>query len=287
MALPTFVAGPLTAAALNAALQDAVSTAQAGMAPASGSPNYAPASGSPNYAPASGSPNYAPASGSPNYAPAANYVINPMTAAGDLVIGGASGAPTRLAAGANGLFLSLVAGVPTWASIQRFSNLVSFSAGASGNWTVPAGISLVKATLLGGGGGGDASGTGCGGSAPYIVAMITVTPGNAMPYAVGAGGANAANGGSTSFAGFVSGGGTYSNTVGSGLGGTVTLGTGAAWSLPGQKSHLSIDATHGAGGDSPLGTGAGYYAPALGLGAGGAYGNGATAGTGGILILEY
>lgn len=39
---------------------------------------------------------------------------NPMTAVGDLMIGGADGAPTRLAAGTEGQVLTMVSGVPTW-----------------------------------------------------------------------------------------------------------------------------------------------------------------------------
>ena len=44
-------------------------------------------------------------------------MTNPMTAVGDLIRGGASGAPTRLAVGTNGNWLTLSAGVPTWAAL--------------------------------------------------------------------------------------------------------------------------------------------------------------------------
>ena len=40
--------------------------------------------------------------------------INPMTTAGDLVIGGVSGAPTRLAAGTDGYTLTMIGGAPAW-----------------------------------------------------------------------------------------------------------------------------------------------------------------------------
>jgi len=43
-------------------------------------------------------------------------MTNPMTTSGDLIYGGASGTPTRLAAGTNGHVLTLAAGVPTWAA---------------------------------------------------------------------------------------------------------------------------------------------------------------------------
>jgi hypothetical protein len=41
---------------------------------------------------------------------------NPMTAAGDVIIGGASGVPTRLAATTNGYVLTLSSGAPVWAA---------------------------------------------------------------------------------------------------------------------------------------------------------------------------
>jgi hypothetical protein len=47
---------------------------------------------------------------------AGTMMTNPMTTGGDIIYGGTSGAPTRLAAGANGHVLTLSAGVPTWAA---------------------------------------------------------------------------------------------------------------------------------------------------------------------------
>jgi hypothetical protein len=41
---------------------------------------------------------------------------NPMTTAGDIIYGGASGAPTRLGVGTDGHVLTLASGVPTWAA---------------------------------------------------------------------------------------------------------------------------------------------------------------------------
>jgi hypothetical protein len=43
-------------------------------------------------------------------------MANPMTTAGDIITGDVSGAPQRLPAGTNGQVLTIVAGVPTWAS---------------------------------------------------------------------------------------------------------------------------------------------------------------------------
>src|SRR5665213_967003 len=45
---------------------------------------------------------------------AAAKMTNPMTTADDIIIGGVSGAPARVAAGSAGQILTMVAGVPTW-----------------------------------------------------------------------------------------------------------------------------------------------------------------------------
>lgn len=46
----------------------------------------------------------------------AGKMTNPMTAAGDMIRGGTSGAPERVAAGTNGYVWTMVAGVPGWAA---------------------------------------------------------------------------------------------------------------------------------------------------------------------------
>jgi len=59
--------------------------------------------------------------------------VNPMTASGDMVYGGASGIPTRLAKGTDTQVLTLASGVPTWANasgsggaaVDMFASLAS------------------------------------------------------------------------------------------------------------------------------------------------------------------
>ena len=46
--------------------------------------------------------------------PSGGALSNPMTTAGDIIIGGTAGAPTRLAAGANGNLLAIASGVPAY-----------------------------------------------------------------------------------------------------------------------------------------------------------------------------
>jgi len=48
------------------------------------------------------------------WAASASGMSNPMTTSGDVIYGGASGTPTRLAAGSNGKVLTMTAGIPAW-----------------------------------------------------------------------------------------------------------------------------------------------------------------------------
>lgn len=51
-------------------------------------------------------------------------LTNPMTTAGDIIYGGTSGAPTRLAKGDDGQYLKLASGVPSWAAGGGLANVV-------------------------------------------------------------------------------------------------------------------------------------------------------------------
>lgn len=58
----------------------------------------------------------------------ASSFTNPMTTAGDMIIGGVNGKPTRLAGGTNAYVLTMSGGVPTWtASGGGYTNLTSFT----------------------------------------------------------------------------------------------------------------------------------------------------------------
>lgn len=51
-------------------------------------------------------------------------MTNPMTASGDIIYGGTSGAPTRLTKGTDGNVLTLASGVPAWAASTGGSGAV-------------------------------------------------------------------------------------------------------------------------------------------------------------------
>lgn len=63
-------------------------------------------------------------------------MANPMTTAGDIIIGGASGSPARLAAGTNGYVLTIASGAPTWAAASGGGGgLTNFTEGVNATGT--------------------------------------------------------------------------------------------------------------------------------------------------------
>lgn len=154
--------------------------------------------------------------------------------------------------------LLLTAGVLTGfsQSSQINPNIQSFT--TSGTFTVPAGVTQVEVTTIGGGGaGGSGNSTlpgGGGGSGGVGVAIITgLTPGASIPIVVGSGGAPASAG----------------NTGGNG--GTSSFGSGP-----------SIEATGGYGGEGGLsGSGGGVPGGAAGFSGSAGYGNYGSYGSGG------
>lgn len=176
------------------------------------------------------------------------------------------------------------------------------------SWVCPAGVTSVKATLIGGGGGGSRYGTNPpghgGGGGACAIKMFTSTPGASYTYAIGAAGAAAGSDGTAGSAG----GNTTLNTgvvtvtAGGGSGGAATPGYhtiggvatngdlnikgGYGWSISGGGNSF--------GGDSMLGTGSiGSTAETFtksGYGGGGngvVDGNSGVAGGAGVIVLEY
>lgn len=104
--------------------------------------------------------------------------------------------------------------------------ILTFRTTGTCQWTVPSGVTSVRALLVGGGGGGGSDNGGGGGGGGVIEeSNIAVTPGASMNVVVGAGGAGAvnasstaSNGGNSSFANLVArgggGGGSIDNTPG-------------------------------------------------------------------------
>lgn len=184
---------------------------------------------------------------------------------------------------------------------------------ASTNFTVPLGVTLMRATVIGGGGGGGGSngsyaGAG-GGAGGFASGTLAVTPGTSVAITVGAGGlggaagVSAPTGGTSSFGTLLSAtggqGGQFQTAVstpggagGAGSGGELT-GPGG-YGSDGQNGSTVIG---GHGGESMLGGGgrastAGNTAlngQAPGSGGGGTYNSAGTGGQGatGIVILEY
>lgn len=58
-------------------------------------------------------------------------MVNPMTTEGDLIVGGGSGSPERLAAGSDGQILKMVAGEPSWEDDPALGGLTLASKSSS------------------------------------------------------------------------------------------------------------------------------------------------------------
>jgi hypothetical protein len=189
-----------------------------------------------------------------------------------------------------------------------FSNMQVFT--ANGTFTVPAGVTKVKATVVGGGGGaaGGGGGSGGGGGGAAIKIVSGLTPANTVTVTVGTGGAGATGAGGSGGTGNTSSFGAHCSATG-GVGG-VAFAAGTLGGL-GSSGDLNIRGGSGStyfensapasvggfGGSTILGGGAPHQTYGSGVGvAGGAYGGGgggggsggaAGAGAAGVVIVEY
>lgn len=197
-------------------------------------------------------------------------------------------------------------------------NLLTFTTVGVTNWTVPANVTRVRVTCIGGGGSAGFHSTqpsGGGGSAGRSTKWCDVTPGQVIPVTVGAGGTklsavgNGITGGVSSFGSFCSatggGGGVGGSVAGPGGntgGGSAGVGVGGDWNEAGAWGGDGISAgiLGGAGGGPGNGRGASGYNDGVGASSygGGGGGGGSSASSGGvgaiggpgfqgIVIVEY
>ena len=155
-------------------------------------------------------------------------------------------------------------------------------------FTIPAGRTSIKATVVGGGAGSSSSiGGAAGGTA--IIWLTGLTAGNTLTVTIGAGGtANGGSGGTTTLASgtqtissVTATGGTFTGAGGIGSGGTVNIrgqgGTGVSGQAAGGSSML--------GGGGADGNGTSPFTPGYGAGAG--QHATSTAGGDGVVLFEY
>jgi hypothetical protein len=168
---------------------------------------------------------------------------------------------------------------------------------ASGTWTAPTGVTKVRATVIGGGSGSYSGFSGSPGG--IAVGTYTVSAGTAYTITVGAGGANSADGGTSSFASFCSATGGAATGAGSGSGGGIgsggTLGN-SAWDSVSTKalapSGLFFTPWSGASpvksnGSSAAQAYTAVYSASSGAMTAGAPGTSNLGGMGGIVYLEW
>ena len=207
---------------------------------------------------------------------------NPTLAATG-VTAGTYASPSSVTVNAAGQVTSIAAGSGSAAS--GTTTIVTLGAGTSGNWTVPANVTYLHVTMVGGGGGKTASGNYGGGAGAYIHAIIPVTPGALLAYSVGSGGAAGSSGGATTFDGYSAGGGAAGGATAGGAGGTAAAGsTGTYFAIPGGGGSNDPANSYALGGTNPLGM-TGWT---TGAGAGYGYGgNVYSSGGPGVIIIEY
>lgn len=179
---------------------------------------------------------------------------------------------------------------------------------ASATFTVPAFIYRLRATLWGAGGGGGGGGNvrSGGGGGGMCMGYFAVSPGQAIPFVLGAGGAGVgagvgnAGGNSTFLTMTANGGGGGNGVTNGGLGGTalggsmnISGGAGAFGTLAGEVSGQGGDAARGGSGgaDAPNAAGTAWSNGAVPGGGGAGSANNAAysvgSGAGGALLLEY
>ena len=155
---------------------------------------------------------------------------------------------------------------------KGFSLLASFITATTGNFVVPQNTWKIFYKLWGGGGGGGAGGgvnAGNGGSAGgYCEGWLSVTPGQSIPYVIGAGGIAGAGSGIGGGAGNAS---SFNTTIIAG-GGGLGAGGGAGGGPVGPASGGDFNITGGAGTGPSIIIGGLSYGPPGGL----AYGTGNT-----------
>lgn len=190
---------------------------------------------------------------------------------------------------------------------SRTPGMLLITAAGAGTWTVPAGVTRVKATVVGGGGGGAFRGTAWGGGGGGMdSAWFQVTPGEEIPYTVGAGGlresaweaGDSTDGADTVFKDTLiarggRNGGAGNGAGGASVGGSMPLpGADGRWGWISDKASGGISAFPGslAGFTSFADIGAPLRQPRFGGGGGGdrdSSGNDATDGANGVLLLEW
>ncbi len=103
---------------------------------------------------------------------------------GNLKTSGVAGLPGQV-------LMTNSTGATQWGTLpspgDQYKNFVSFN--GNGTWDVPEGVTKILIEAWGGGGGGSANGGGSGGG--YVRSWFSVTPGTAVTYTVGEGGAGA------------------------------------------------------------------------------------------------
>ena len=227
-------------------------------------------------------------------------------AAGNLVYQSAAGTTAYVTNGSAGQLLqSNGASAPSFVTFAGgFSNIAVFTSSAT--WTIPAGVTKCKVTVIGGGGnGGTGGGPSCGsfyspgggggGGGTAIKFLSGLTPGNTINCTVGGVSGNSTiTSGTQTISTVTGGGGGNGAALAPGGGGSASGGDINFSGSAGQNSVFGNGATYsraGSGGSSSLGgggvAGSGVGGQYGGGGGGGALNNAGGAGSSGVIIIEF
>lgn len=246
-------------------------------------------------------------------------MTNPMTTGGDVIYGGASGVPTRLANGSVGQVLTSAGGTsaPTWQTPKTgVPTIQRLTSGSGLTYTTPAGCTWLRIRMVGAGGGASSTGTastsagGAGAATNWDSSTLIaggggggqISGGTPNGFAGGTGGTNTVGGSYVILANIAgsqggAGSGTLASNIAGGQGGASYFG-GQGGSNIGTSAGRNAAVNSGSGGGaagstsgntSGAGGGSGGYVEAIISSPAASYvytvgakGNGATAGTGGV-----
>lgn len=187
--------------------------------------------------------------------PAANGTLLYITSSGLLTVPNLTVTGTPLFTGTSAL------GLPSGTGTQRPTTPVNgqiryctdaggfFEGYRAGAWekftTVPEGIYTVNYLAVAGGGGGSNSGVGGGGAGGYLASSVSLTPGTAYTFIIGAGGASNSAGNNTTFTGVAV---ALAGGAPGGSGGSGGGGSGAGTSGQGNFGGVNVSGAGGGGG---------------------------------------
>jgi hypothetical protein len=191
------------------------------------------------------------------------------TTTGDIIYASSANTPARLGIGSSAQVLTVVSGVPSWATAGGGALKQTVFTSSNASWTIPSGVTQIWALVVGSGGGGGGCetggnvGGGGGGAGQVLETWFTISGDTTLNITVPAGGAGGVGSGATGAKGSNGSaativGNTSSTTYASAAGG----GAGAGSNSATNPNSGASGGGNGSNGSSTQGGGGGMGAPA-------------------------